>query len=1472
MGVSSEAGAGCEGAAPHAGRKPEGTSVGEADGGPALFPCGSAGVTQPPMPMSHEQPPPAPVSPALAQGSPFASPETPSGAGPQPPGDAPTIRVARPGSTAPAPLPPDSPAPGPAAAPGAPSGGHPFGRYRLLRELGRGGMGVVHLAYDQHLGRSVALKMLLAPVGQAREASERFLREARAVGRLRHPNIVQVHDAGTWQGQDYFTMDFIQGESLEAAKTGMKTRRFVEVLRDVAYALHAAHEAGIVHRDVKPANILLDESGRPFVSDFGLAKEVNDKESRRLTATQAILGTPEFMSPEHANGDQALLGPRSDVWSLGVILYAYLAGRPPFDGVTCLELLLRILHEEPVPPARVVRAERSARRVDPDLETICMKCLEKQPERRYDSARALAEDLGRFLDDEPILARPPSWTYRLRRRLGRRRGLVAAVAAVLLLGGATARFAWHARTESARAESSLLQSSLLAEVRTPLAEAVAASRNGDRTQLEQLSKDILARVDATLAKDPNVAEARHLKGWVLRLLGRLPEAIAELDEAARLRPGDVRTLYERAIARMEQVAALRPRDEERRSPVPGAAGAGGGAGAGAGAAPSGPPEVAVATPAPAPAGQDAGAPAGASAPAAAAGETRGPALAALRGAAQADFSEVLRLARDPAPAAALGNARLACVSGFERLLAGDLDAAERHFTKALEADHQLPDVRTGRLLLLQEKSLRGDLEIDALVAAYDQALAGGAADAANLGECALALNRHAVRLRAQGRLADASRAWGLAEERARKAIESNPKLPEGHIARCLVLAKWAEARMSAGEDVTASVREAIEAAGNGLLLDAGRGDGYRERGIAEMLLGRQQTDRGLDPRDTLRRAIADFDAARQRIPADSTIVVERAAAYRSLGEADSTREVDPRPSYDRALADLDALLEKEPLDRAARANRACVHSAVAQAESAQGVDPLGSFRRAVADFEHVLQETPDDGELLNNVAFVLWNLGQAEFDRSLDPIPSYRRALSALDRALACNPRQPHVRRNQGITRVLLADAEGRGGRDPGALLRLALDDFEAALLQNPGDTDAFAKRALCRRRLADASAARGADPRADLERALVDLDEAVRRMPSSAWYLENRSEVGRLLGELDGDRGRDPRERHRRAIEDASASLRLDAKAHPAYTARAIALLRLGEADGLRGIDPRPSYRGARADLEQALTRAPDDRLARSTQAILGLLVARAEEAQGADPRPSLREAIDALGEFLRRWPADASAYGNRAVALADLAKADRNRGVDPRPTLRRALTDYDQALRWKPDFPSALNGRGNAWREIGDVDHVLRLDPRESLRQAIEAFSEAIRRNPKTGNFLVNRASAYAQLAEVQVERGEDPRETVRLGLVDCDEALRLDAASAPAHNNRGNLLQLLADAEATRGGVPGPIRERALQDFQATIAAHAPQGYLNLGRLLRDLGRYEEAIAAFEACAQAMPELAGRCRLECERTRAAAVGKGK
>src|SRR5256714_3139080 len=305
-----------------------------------------------------------------------------------------------------------------------------FGDYELLEQIARGGQGVVYRARQKILNRTVALKVISVGQGTSEAHVKRFRREAEAAARLEHPCIVPIYEVGERDGSCYFSMKFVEGGQLDDVirHEPMPPRRAAELIAKVARTVHYAHEHGILHRDIKPGNILLDQKGEPHLTDFGLARLVESEST--VTRTLEVLGTPSYMAPEQAEGENAAVSSATDVYGLGAVLYHLLTGQPPFAGGTTYETIKLLLDTEPRPPRLLNR------KIDRDLSTICLKCLDKDPRRRYSSALALAEDLERWLEGRPISARSISAPARIWRWSRRNPKLVATGVAGLVLGAA----------------------------------------------------------------------------------------------------------------------------------------------------------------------------------------------------------------------------------------------------------------------------------------------------------------------------------------------------------------------------------------------------------------------------------------------------------------------------------------------------------------------------------------------------------------------------------------------------------------------------------------------------------------------------------------------------------------------------------------------------------------------------------------------------------------------------------------------------------------------------------------------------------------------------------------------------------------------------------------------------------------------------------------------------------------------------
>jgi tetratricopeptide (TPR) repeat protein len=438
--------------------------------------------------------------------------------------------------------------------------------FAILGECGRGGMGVVYLAEQEGLGRTVALKFLRPEHAGSASQRARLRAEAAALARLQHPNIVQVFSSGEHLGRAFIVQEYLPGGSLDSrfGRDPQQIRPAAELLRTLAAAVEYAHGQKIVHRDLKPSNVLLSAQGTPKISDFGLAKHIEEAGPSAGTQSGAILGSPSYMAPEQAMGRARDVGPRADIYALGAILYEMLTGRPPFLGTSMMETLVQVRSSDPIAPRQLRPG------LPRDVETICLKCLAKEPTRRYDSAADLAADLGRFLEGRPILARPASLLERARKSVQRRPAVAGSLAAASLAAVAlvVGSLAYESRLRSA-----------LSNAHTAADEARARKRASDeRYRLAREAINLMLRRldDRGLSQTPHVKELRRrqLEDALVFFRGVLG-GVDALDPAARLdvadaylqsgiaegqlgRPGPARDNLSRAIELLRRIADADP--------------------------------------------------------------------------------------------------------------------------------------------------------------------------------------------------------------------------------------------------------------------------------------------------------------------------------------------------------------------------------------------------------------------------------------------------------------------------------------------------------------------------------------------------------------------------------------------------------------------------------------------------------------------------------------------------------------------------------------------------------------------------------------------------------------------------------------------------------------------------------------------------------------------------------------------------
>jgi tetratricopeptide (TPR) repeat protein len=956
-------------------------------------------------------------------------------------------------------------------------------------------MGIVYKAYHPALKRTVALKVLIAGEDASEEAIRRFHREAEAVAKLgHHPNIVPVYDIGTEGRNHYFAMHYVEGKSLDRMidDAEIAPKRAAEIAMKLAGALHHAHQHGVLHRDIKPANVLMRiqerprapeipnlngkkiegaahvggwdlevggsarEGGEPMLTDFGLAKDVASES--KMTRSGLALGTPAYMPPEQAKGLLEEVNERSDIYALGATLYEMLVLRPPFKGNSMGELIRKILFADPVSP------RKHNRLVAKNLETICLKCLEKDPARRYPDAQALAKDLERFLKREPIHARPPSTLTKASRRI-RRNKAVSAILLVLVVVLCTAGgFAWWgAKLRRAEREALVREGGKTEEAKR---EAEGEARTAD----EMLTKsraaslvlrsadtklgDVLRELERSFysAKPPeeirrtgdrcwekirafeagvpadSASQAAWLaaKGWMRRLAG-YPEASFDLFKASREKDPDI--AYGQLFEGMVWLSTYLKRQSLPEVSLLGK-------------------RIVVDEP---------------------------PAEKEEMREARQRFQALLEEAtkkRVWGESSAMEFQRV--LQGFRGVQRGDLEAAEKGLTTALA----IPEMAW---LVLEIRLVR------AKVRYWKMEFRKGLED-------------------------------------VEKVIEAYPERShlyslKGGLWRGAGFRDYAE-----GRNPQWAFQKAIETYDTLIRLAPGAADGYNERGITYLALFNDLKRRGGDSRSAFEKAVADFNEVLRRYPGHARGFFNRGTAYNALGDIRMDRGEDSQEAYRMAIRDYSEAIRRAPLIVMYRYNRAVATVTLGEAVGDAGGDSRGHLRKAIEELDGVLRGNPGRLEVPSRVnrghAYTL--LGRALILRREDPMDAFRRGLEDFNHVERLDPSWREVHSNRGNLYFLKGTALYSVRGDPREAFKKAIEDFSKVL---PGDRDHQAcldNKLLAWIFLGEAESARGKDARPIFRKAVEEGKAILRHNPKRAQVNVHMGQVYMQLGLEETRRGRD--------------------------------------------------------------------------------------------------------------------------------------------------------------------------------------------------------------------------------------------------------------------------------------------------------------------------------------------------------------
>jgi len=870
-------------------------------------------------------------------------------------------------------------------------------RYEIIDFIGRGGMGDVFKARDPRLGRFVALKFLRRDTP---EIVHRFLREARVQARIDHENVCQVYEVGEVEGHPYIAMQYIAGGSLKEISDLLTIPEKVAILVDVSDALHAAHQAGLIHRDIKPANILVerdDEGGwRPYVVDFGIAREV---EGRDVTISGMVLGTPAFAAPEQVRGELDKLDRRTDVYSLGATMYWFLTNRTPYEG-GYPEVLAGITDREPIPPHRICSE------IAVDLETITLKCLEKDQDRRYPTARVVSEDLRRFLAGEPITARPATLPYKLGKKIRKHKGIAVAAAAVLvafaIVVGYALRSNMMAKRQAAIAQDLLVQANEIDD----LARIAAMMPRHD---LRQEESHISARMQEIAEQTNRLGRLAFGPGHYA--LGRGHLALQRYDEALEhLRLAEesgyknpavsyamgvvLGKLYEAELRRANQLDDEALRDAFRR-------------------------EIEV--------------------------EYREPALAHLRasGTSQpetAAYAEGLIAFYERRYDEALAKARAAFGQAdwlFEaKKLEGDIFVelgAENRFRG--QYDQALADfAQAGKAYAEASDIARSDASI------YNA-------------DCARWIQVMDTEVK---RGAPAQITFDSALEACNHSLEVNSERANAHEVVSSLHWKWADVLNDRGENPSAHLDRAVEAARRAIQIDPESALARHTLGGALLVSGVREMGRGRDPRPTLERAVASLRSAVEHDPRMVLAHDDLGYAWERIARYELSIGLDPRPSLDRAIASFDRGIAVNPEYANPFNNKGIALWRRGYYELKTDLDPQRSLDEALDALSAATTLDP-------NYAYAYANRGLTYRTKALylleldeNPTPWLEQARANLAKAHSIKPDIFWGYWEQAAVELLAARWAMRQGRSPEPFFGAASAAVDRAVALNPQNATAY--------------------------------------------------------------------------------------------------------------------------------------------------------------------------------------------------------------------------------------------------------------------------------------------------------------------------------------------------------------------------------------------------------------------------------
>lgn len=1106
-------------------------------------------------------------------------------------------------------------------------------RYQAIRFLGQGGMGMVFLARDLRLHRNVAIKFVR---GDDPASLPRFITEARAQARVSHERVCKVYEVGEIQGQVFIAMEYIDGEPLSVLASRIAFEQKARILRDVALGVHEAHRQGIVHRDLKPANIMVErtEDGelRPYVMDFGLARTLQGG----ATETGTVLGTPHFMSPEQARGEVTQLDRRSDVYSLGATLYCLLTGEPPISGSNALEVLSRIATEEPALPRALDRD------IPLDLESIALKCLEKDRSARYDSARALAEDLERFLSGDPVHARAAGRWYRLRKRLAKHRRAAAATAVAAALVLSALGWGLKARGEAAERERLARRFTEHVERIESMARYSALSPlhdiRGDQAEIRAKMGELEAEIRRAGPIAAGPGEYALGRGYLA--LDDEPRALEHLGSAWQHGFREPRAAYALALVTghlywQHLLDTERIESKEQR---------------------------------------------------------------------EAKKQEVRRLYRDPALAYLAESAGADVPS--RKYVAALVAFYEDRFDEALKQlealggglpwFYEAPALR-GDILVARatQRSDRGDREgavadFDAGQKAYTAAAAIGESAPAVLSAMG-ELEYQALHMELYGE-GNVKPHFERGEEAVERALAASPDRYDSLVLEARLYRRFAEHVANQGGAVDNLLGKAIAAAERAVAVAPARAAARQELGRSHYQWGEARQGRNQDPSAELRKASEIFASVGPE-DQDYDYHLYLGLVFQTWADYEDQTGVDSRTKRAKAVDAYLAAIRIDDHQTPAWVNLGTTYFMRASQPRCEDLD--GDLERARAALDKARALNPRLVILCYYGGQIREGMAERKRAHGGDARPDLNAALDRYREGLVINPGMPHLHNGIGTAFLLLAREAWDSGGDPAALLDQARAAFERAIVAAPEQgashnnlTQVFVQRALFQR-------ARGEDPSATVREAIPLIQKAIELNPQQASPRANLGTVHALLADFERESAHDPQP----SLAEATAALAEALHRNPSHT-QSHRYLGETRATRARYLDSRRQARSgdfesAAEEFQKAIDLDPDDQDARLAFGHFCRVWAAWQAASGRDPLPQSRRGLALVNQVLEARPDWAEARVLRASLLLAQAQATREQ-EEQRALGGRAAEDFKSALATNPNLEHAWRSQATRAEQL--------------------------------------------------------------------------------------------------------------------------------------------------------------------------------